>query len=55
MPATSTINFAGGQTRANNTVVALSRDAQLRLAVGAELVGVGTTVHLIIDVNGYFE
>jgi hypothetical protein len=54
MPGTSTIDFAGGQTRANNGVLPLSRDAHLRLAAGAVLAGPGS-VDLMIDVNGYFE
>jgi hypothetical protein len=52
-PQTSTINFAAGQTRANNTVIALSLEAA-RLSVLPAVSG-GGQVHLIIDVNGYFE
>lgn len=49
---TSTINFKGNQTRANNAVLALSMDG----VVGAlpVLLG-GGQVDLIVDVNGYFD
>jgi hypothetical protein len=50
-PGTSTINYSAGQTRANNAVLALSRDG-----TGALLASViGGNTHLIVDVNGYFE
>lgn len=49
---TSTINFRVGQTRANNAVLALG-DGGI-LTANANM-SPGTTVHLIIDVNGYFE
>jgi hypothetical protein len=52
--ATSTINFSAGQVRANNAVLALSRDGQATLAALASLAG-GGQVHLIVDVNGYFQ
>ena len=48
----STINYAPGQTRANNAIIGLDPAGDLTaLAVQAQ----GTTVHLIIDVNGYFQ
>lgn len=53
-PATSTLNFSAGQTRANNAVAALSTDGLGRVKAIASVTGSGT-VHLIIDVNGYFE
>jgi len=53
-PATSTLNFSAGQTRANNAVAALSTDGLGRVKAVAAVTGTGT-VHLIIDVNGYFE
>jgi hypothetical protein len=53
-PLTSSINFSTGQTRANNAVLPLSEDGQGRLAVTAAVAG-GGTVHLILDVTGYFE
>jgi hypothetical protein len=48
----SALNFAAGQTRANNAVVAL--DAEGRLAVFSGQPA-GASVHMILDVNGYFE
>ncbi|KAA0254940.1 MAG: hypothetical protein EDX89_07610 [Acidobacteria bacterium] len=52
MPPTSTINFRPGQTRANNAVVALAPDGTGGLKV---FTGSPGAVHLILDVNGYFE
>jgi glucose/arabinose dehydrogenase len=52
-PLASTVNFFAGQTRANNAVTALSTDGlgQVKAIAGMT----GGTVHLIIDVAGYFE
>jgi hypothetical protein len=50
-PETSTINFASGQTRANNTVAGLCQEGKLRLR---PVLQNGGTVHLIADVVGYF-
>lgn len=52
VPFASTINFGAGQTRANNAIVELASDG-----TGGILVynGSSGTVHLILDVNGYFE
>ncbi len=47
---TSTINYEPGQTRANNAVVLLGASGVI--SVKCEASG---TVHLIIDVNGYFQ
>jgi hypothetical protein len=52
IPPSTTINFGANQTRANNAVVALSSDGTGRIDV---LNDGGGTVHLIIDVNGYFQ
>jgi hypothetical protein len=52
VPNTSSINYVAAQTRANNAVVSLNVNAEMAAFVGQP---VGTTVHLIIDVNGYFE
>jgi len=51
LPATSTLNYSAGQTRANNAVILLgaSGDILVRATQGSG------TVHLVIDVNGYFE
>jgi glucose/arabinose dehydrogenase len=51
-PTTSTINFSAGQTRANNAVFPLSPNGTL--AVFAGLAG-GATVHMALDVTGYFQ
>jgi len=51
LPLVSTLNWSAGQTRANNAIIALGSSADLTVhpdqAAG--------TVHLIIDVNGYFQ
>ncbi len=52
--ATSLINFAPGQTRANNAVLALSSEISGRITVLPVVAGLGS-VHLIVDVNGYFH
>ncbi len=52
-PNTSTINFAAAETRANNAILPLTRAAR-GLGV-TPLVVDGGTVHLILDVFGYFE
>jgi hypothetical protein len=51
-PATSTINFSVSQTRANNAGVLLATNGAGSLSV---LNGSAGTVHLIVDVNGYFQ
>jgi hypothetical protein len=50
-PGTSNLNFHGGQTRANNALMMLSPDGQIKLR--PVLSGGGTT-HLIVDVVGFF-
>ena len=50
-PLASTINYRAGQTRANNVIVDLT-------PVGSVSIGSGQpsgNVHVILDVNGYFE
>jgi hypothetical protein len=51
LPTVSTINYRAGQVRANNAILLLgpSGDISVRVDQG------GGIVHLIIDVNGYFE
>jgi hypothetical protein len=49
-PLASTLNYAAGLTRANNAIVGL-RAGELSLRVGQA----SGTVHVIVDVNGYFE
>lgn len=51
---TSTMNFPAGVVRANNGVVRLSLDGSGSLGVRAS-VGGGGSVHVIVDVTGYFE
>lgn len=50
VPTTSTVNFTAGQTRANNAVVGLSPSGYLALFAST-----GTSVHVILDVAGYFQ
>jgi uncharacterized repeat protein (TIGR01451 family) len=52
VPTASSINYGVGQTRANNAFIRLNASGALAAFVGQ---ATGTTVHLIIDVNGYFE
>jgi hypothetical protein len=54
LPPTSTINFRAGQVRANNAVVPLAAGGDGSLAAFASIAGNGT-VHVVLDVNGYFE
>jgi hypothetical protein len=49
-PPTSAINFGPGQTRANNAVIPLDPSGAMK--VQNDSIG---TVHLFIDVNGYFQ
>ncbi len=53
-PLTNTINFTAGATRANNAILALAFDGTGTLAATPAVAG-GGTVHLILDVNGWFE
>jgi hypothetical protein len=53
LPNVSTISFSAGQTRANNAVIGLAQDGSGTMTVHT---GIATgTVHLIVDVNGYFQ
>jgi hypothetical protein len=51
IPTVSTINYGAGQTRANNAIASLSTLGELSVFCNQ---GSGT-VHLILDVVGYFE
>ena len=51
LPLVSTINYASGQTRANNAVVSLGAAGNL----GIQCDQSAGTVHFILDVNGYFQ
>ncbi len=52
LPATSTINFGVGQTRANNAMLQLALDGTGSVKVHNGSAG---GVDLVLDVNGYFE
>jgi hypothetical protein len=52
VPSSSTINFRAGQTRANNAIVPLGTGGAIAVVSGQPS---GGTVHVIIDVNGYFR
>lgn len=52
LPATSTLNFAAGQTRANNAVVQLGQAGGVTIFYAG---GGGASAHVIMDVVGYFE
>ena len=47
----STINYAAGQTRANNAIVTLSGLGELAVFCGQA----SGSVHFVLDVSGYFE
>ncbi|HEX3126689.1 MAG TPA: interleukin-like EMT inducer domain-containing protein [Thermoanaerobaculia bacterium] len=53
-PPTSTLNFASGLTRANHAILPLSSDGNGSLAIRPSVSG-GGAVHVIVDVDGYFE
>jgi Calx-beta domain len=50
-PTSSTLNFVAGKTRANNAVVPLGSGAALAI-YSAQAAG---SVHVVVDVNGWFE
>jgi hypothetical protein len=51
-PLASSINFAPGQTRANNAVVPLATDGTGTIKVTN---GSAEAVHFVLDVSGYFQ
>jgi hypothetical protein len=51
VPFVSSINYAPGQTRANNAVAPLSASGELAVFCGQA----SGSVHFILDVNGYFQ
>ncbi len=53
-PGTSTLNFSAGQNLANNAILALASNGEGTLAVTPTVSG-GGTVHVIVDVSGWFE
>ena len=52
LPPSSNVNYVAGQTRANNAVTELNASGELAAFIGQPA---GTTVHVIIDVSGYFQ
>jgi hypothetical protein len=54
VPSSTTINFRGNQTRANNAVMPLSFDDRGNLTVYVGMPA-GGQVHVILDVFGYFQ
>jgi hypothetical protein len=53
-PNTSTINFPAGLNLANNAILALASNGEGTLGVTPVVSG-GGTVHVIVDVSGYFQ
>ncbi len=51
-PLASSINFVAGVTRANNAIVRLATDGTGTVRVKNGSAG---AVHVVLDVNGYFE
>jgi len=51
-PLASTLNFTAGLTRANNAIVGLATNGSGTVAVKNRA---ASAVHLILDVNGYFQ
>lgn len=51
---TNTVSFGAGRTRASNTILKLSEDGTGRARLEATVPG-GGTVHVIVDVSGYFD
>jgi hypothetical protein len=51
-PGVSTVNFGSGSTRGNNAVVGLATDGTGAIKARN---GASGTVHLIVDVSGYFQ
>jgi hypothetical protein len=50
-PGTSSLNYASGQTRANNAVVSLGVDGAMVVYVSQP----SGTAHVVLDVTGYFQ
>jgi hypothetical protein len=51
LPLTSAINYKAGQTRADNAVILLGANGDLAVHLDQP----SGTVHVILDVDGYFE
>ena len=50
-PATSTLNYTAGQTRANNAIVGLGASG----ALAVRCTQASGSAHVVLDVSGYFE
>jgi hypothetical protein len=50
-PSTSTLNYGAGATRANNAIVGLGSSAALAVRANQP----SGSLHVIVDVNGYFQ
>jgi uncharacterized repeat protein (TIGR01451 family) len=50
-PLASAVNYAAGQTRANNAILPLSAAGQVSVRCSQS----SGSVHLVVDVNGYFQ
>lgn len=53
-PESRTVSFGAGQIRANHTIMPLALDGTGTLSITPYLEG-GGTVHVILDLSGYFE
>jgi Calx-beta domain/FG-GAP-like repeat/FG-GAP repeat len=51
VPPTATLNYAAGQTRANNAIIGLSPSG----ALAVRCTQASGTAHIVLDVTGYFE
>jgi hypothetical protein len=51
LPLSSTVNYAAGQTRANNAITALNASGQVAVRCSQA----SGAVHVVLDLNGYFE
>jgi hypothetical protein len=56
IPVVSTINYAAGEPAlGNGAIVPITNDASFQVSVLPVLSGAGQTVHVIIDITGYFK
>ena len=56
VPVVSTINYAAGEPAlGNGAIVPITNDASFQISVLPVLTGPGQTVHVIIDITGYFK
>jgi hypothetical protein len=51
-PGASALNYSAGQIRGNNAIIPLSAAGELAILASQTP---GTTTHVIVDLNGYFE